>query len=1350
MTKYITLLFLLISGLTQAQVANVPAQENLQKLYQQFRAKEILDSTHAQNLAKTGNVKVVEITEKGDLIGLVGFDLNGFPVFYSSDNADAAATVGTNLVVAGAANGYGLTGNGMVIGEWDGGSVRGTHQELTGRVTQVDNPSSNSDHATHVAGTMIASGIDADAKGMATAATISAHDFFSDDSEMTTFSSTGLISNHSYGRITGWREMTNGDWRWYGDTSISGVEDYMFGFYSNNARSWDLIANAAPDYLIVKSAGNDRNDEPPASVNSHFIFVSGSWVASTVSRPGDGGAVGYDCISSAGNAKNILTVGAVGDITNGWSQPSDVNMSSFSGWGPTDDGRIKPDIVANGVSLYSTGSNNNTDYYSSSGTSMSAPNATGSMALLQEMYNDSNSTFMNASSLKALVIHTANEAGLAGPDFKFGWGLLNTKGAADIIADTTSNKIIEASLANNTPDVFTFYSDGTTDIEATIVWNDPAHTVPAAALDPSTAMLVNDLDLRIADGSGTIKLPWIVNGAMPSMAATRGDNVKDNVEHVIFDAPAAGNYTFTISHKGNLGSNQNYSLIISGVAPQPTGPIPVASFTSTATSICEGDSVVFTDTSTGSPTSLEWTFAGGTPNTSNSPTPLITYASAGSYEVKLKAINANGVDSIVQTNFVTVTALPVITTSPLQDVCFVPGLITLSGASPAGGVWTGNGVINGAFDPMVAGVGIHTLTYTVTNGACTSSSTEDIEVVLTTTPVFPAFTASFCDNSTPFLLAGATPTGGTYSGPGVTNNVFDPASAGLGAHTITYTYVNSGGCSGTATTSINVLPGVATSLGSFSDICENASILNLSGGTPSGGYYTGIGVDTVAGTFNPGVAGVGTHTITYFGSGGLCLSAATSTITVNAPPIVAFGALSDACISTSSVTLSGGTPVGGTYTGLAVTNGVFDPSTAGLGLHVMYYSYTDANMCTTLDSSSINVVNSIQYAIMDTSVCENSTAFAISTGIPLGGTYSGTGVVGNTFDPSIAGVGTHIITYTDATNNCANAGTATFTVTANPSVSLSPFSTICLSGGPVNLTGGSPLGGTYSGIGVTNNILDPLVNGIGTVDITYTVTASGCSNSTVQTATIGSGSPEITNINTSYCVNENSLVLIGNPTGGTYSGSGVVDSIFDPNAAGVGMHTITYATTGGCAGSTSYMIQVNAKPIVGSVSGPLISSQNTVAGYNIAAQNGAFYNWVATGGTIVSNSNNQITVKWDNAAVGSLQVAIFDQNGCSDTTNITVELWPVGIDEVSENMEVHFYPNPVTETINFEAEINTSKQLELVVLNVVGQELYRQTRNVSKGYFNWPVDVSAWGMGSYFFVLQDKGEVLFKGQFLKQ
>ena len=244
-------------------------------------------------------------------------------------------------------------------------------------------------------------------------------------------------------------------------------------------------------------------------------------------------------------------------------------MSSFSAWGPTDDGRIKPDIVANGVSLFSsTAAANNITYGSSSGTSMSAPNATGSLMLLQEHYNNLNGTFMRAATLKGLAIHSADEAGLnPGPDYVFGHGLLNAEKAAEVISQNNVESFIkEEVLEDGASYTFEFEYDGSSPLVGTISWTDVPGEVSEElpVLDDPTLRLVNDLDIRISNASMSYE-PWILDPANPEGAATTGDNFRDNVEKIfIADAPA-GTYTVTVTHKGALeGGSQPFSLILSG------------------------------------------------------------------------------------------------------------------------------------------------------------------------------------------------------------------------------------------------------------------------------------------------------------------------------------------------------------------------------------------------------------------------------------------------------------------------------------------------------------------------------------------------------------------------------------------------------------------------------------------------------------------------------------------------------------------------------------------------------------------------------------------------------------------
>jgi len=245
-------------------------------------------------------------------------------------------------------------------------------------------------------------------------------------------------------------------------------------------------------------------------------------------------------------------------------------MSSFSSWGPTDDGRIKPDISAKGVNMLSSTGGTNNAYSNFSGTSMAAPNVSGSLILLQQHYNNLNQEFMLASTLRALALHTADEAGNdTGPDYRFGWGLLNTERAAQVISqDSNQSMIITDTLNANDVYTYTFKADGTQDIAATIAWTDPAaETLPGGNEDLATPSLVNDLDLRISNDGGATFMPWILDVASPSAAATTGDNVVDNVEKIEIVAPTAGEYVVRVSHKGQIliDDSQVFSLILSGI-----------------------------------------------------------------------------------------------------------------------------------------------------------------------------------------------------------------------------------------------------------------------------------------------------------------------------------------------------------------------------------------------------------------------------------------------------------------------------------------------------------------------------------------------------------------------------------------------------------------------------------------------------------------------------------------------------------------------------------------------------------------------------------------------------------------
>ncbi len=549
------------------------------------RLQQLQDDFAQQNAVQRTALFQQLIAEDSGAMGLInsdpdmqlmGIDSRGRLLVNMVENLDAAISIGTDLLWPGGASGLNLDGANLPgqMAVWDGSAVYAVHQEFGGRATPGDGAVTVGYHSTHVAGTMMASGVNPAAKGMSPAALLDFYDWTDDEIEMAAAAAGGLrVSNHSYGYGTGWYWSSSGGyWIWYGDHTVSATEDAGFGFYYDNARDLDDITYNAPYYLVCKSAGNDRNDAGPAAGEYYWYWnpLLSDWEWINIPRDPDGGTTGFHTISYAGNAKNILTVGATYDVIGGYSTPGGVISVEFSSWGPTDDGRIKPDISANGVGLYSAWDTGPADYYSISGTSMSSPNASGSANLLFGHYLDTHGTNARSATVKGLILHTANETGTAdGPDYSFGWGLMDTHGAAQVITGdaATGNRILETSLADGGTNDLVFYSDGLEPIALTVCWTDPAGTVPVWSLNPPDLMLVNDLDLRLERLSDAMVYePWILDPANPANAATTGDNFRDNVERIDVAAPTAGWYRVRVTHKGTLaGGGQIYSFIQSGL-----------------------------------------------------------------------------------------------------------------------------------------------------------------------------------------------------------------------------------------------------------------------------------------------------------------------------------------------------------------------------------------------------------------------------------------------------------------------------------------------------------------------------------------------------------------------------------------------------------------------------------------------------------------------------------------------------------------------------------------------------------------------------------------------------------------
>lgn len=413
--------------------------------------------------------------------------------------------------------GWDYTGEGVGVLVRDDGII-GPHIDFHGRIDNSGASGTGQNHGDGVAGILAGAGnLNPNIRGMAAGSNVFVSNYASSFLDGTT---TSLINSGDV-------QITNSS---YGNGCNAG--------YTSIARTVDLQTNTTTSLLHVFSCGNSNGNNCGYGAGTQWGTITG------------GHKQGKNVIATANTF-------------------FDGSLAGSSSWGPASDGRIKPDITANGQGHLSTDENNG--YLSFGGTSGASPGIAGVSAQLYQMYAEANGgTLPQSALIKATLLNTANDAGNVGPDFKFGWGIVNGRRAGMLIDEGRflSSTITQGNTNSHTINV----PAGTTQARFMVYWNDPAG---ASGANPS---LVNDLDLVVNDPVGASTLPYILdptpNATTLDLPATNGEDHLNNMEQVVYNDPMAGDYTINIDGFNIPSGPQEYFVVYEIISENLTVTYP--------------------------------------------------------------------------------------------------------------------------------------------------------------------------------------------------------------------------------------------------------------------------------------------------------------------------------------------------------------------------------------------------------------------------------------------------------------------------------------------------------------------------------------------------------------------------------------------------------------------------------------------------------------------------------------------------------------------------------------------------------------------------------------------------------
>lgn len=620
------------------------------------------------------------------------------------------------------------------------------------------------------------------------------------------------------------------------------------------------------------------------------------------------------------------------------------------------------------------------------------------------------------------------------------------------------------------------------------------------------------------------------------------------------------------------------------------------------------------------------------------------------------------------------------------------------------------------------------------------------------------FTNVFCEGADPVLLTAGQPSGGFYSGSGIGSDgvTFDPDAAGLGHHLITYTALDTiTGCGATASDSLFVKEKPTVVFNDLGDACINDPVLNLSSATPSGGVYSGPGVNSSNSNMNVTSAGIGTHELIYeYTDNDGCSASDTAEITINRIPPVSLSSLGAICVEADTFMLTGGGPGFGFYSGTGVIDSsYFDPNAAGVGNRTVTFTAVDtATGCTNQASRNIEVraVPSITFSGVPEFCLNADTTVLSGVATPLGGTYSGLGVVNDTmlFPANIGSSGLRPLTYTYNDGiGCEVSRESLIRIRPIPEIESPEIDAVCENATVFDLVGFTPAGGEFSGLGVVNDDqFDPQLVGLGSTSVFYNVTdANGCSNADSVSITIAAIPEASFTVADFFCLNETLAIdnesTIEDNSGlnfewtfneNSYDNSAIQDLAL--NEAGFFNLQLMVVSDFNCVDSFNAEVEVKALPDAGFTfeqdgEGPMVQ-------FTPNDENLALYNWDFGDG----NTSTETAPEHEYATsdIYPVNLSVEDVFACGADSTLDVSLTISSLAGLPEDFELNLFPNPTQDFLQIRATENVDN---VAIFNMNGQMVFEEHYS---GFQDKTIDLAKLPAGVYTLRL------LVKGQYVSQ